>query len=276
MQTETLNKNSSSLEIEREFHDEWARSIEPADVMVTQSFNASTSPESRWLFEQMGELRGKNLLDLGSGAGEAAVFFALQGAGVVATDISPEMLKVVERVAELHGTRLETRVCSAEDLSIFEDGSFDVVFGANLLHHIEIESCLKEVERVLKPGGIAAFWDPVQYNPVINVYRRMAANVRTPDEHPIRIEDMKTFKRHFKSVRKRFFWLFTLLIFLKFYLIDRIHPGNDRYWKRILTHEKEIAWLYKPLAVLDTVVLRLVPILGWWSWNVAVIARKSE
>jgi SAM-dependent methyltransferase len=274
MQMKYLEKQSSSLEIEREFHDEWARSIEPREVMVSETFTASTSPESRWLFEQMGDLRGKRLLDLGSGAGEAAVFFALQGAEVVATDISPEMLKVVEQVAEGHGTQLETKVCSAEDLADFEDDSFDAVFGANLLHHIEIESCLKEVKRVLKPGGIAAFWDPVQYNPVINVYRRMAAKVRTPDEHPIRIRDIKTFKRHFISVRKRFFWFFTLLVFLKFYLIDRIHPSNDRYWKRVLTHEKEIAWLYRPLANLDTVVLRLIPILGWWSWNVAVIARK--
>src|SRR4051812_41880277 len=135
---------------ERDFHDEWAASIEPHDVPVIETFSASTSPEPRWLVEQMGPLAGKRVLELGSGAGEGAVYFALQGARVVATDISPGMLDVVDRVAELHGVRVERQTCPAEDLSAFADGSFDVVYGANVLHHVDIARCLDEVKRVLK------------------------------------------------------------------------------------------------------------------------------
>src|SRR6476620_8153452 len=109
---------------ERDFHDEWAAGIEPRDVPVIETFSASTSPEPRWLVEQMGPLAGKRVLELGSGAGEGAVYFALQGGCFVATDISSGMLDVVDRVAALHGVRVERQNCSAEDLSAFADGSF--------------------------------------------------------------------------------------------------------------------------------------------------------
>src|SRR6476469_10650919 len=110
---------------EQAFHDEWADSIEPSEVLVVETFEGPTSPESKWLFKQMGDVNGKSLLDLGTGAGESAVYFALKGARVVATDLSPHMLDVVTKVAAHHNVTLETKVASAEDLSDFADDSFD-------------------------------------------------------------------------------------------------------------------------------------------------------
>ncbi len=207
---------------ERDFHDDWARSIDPAQVMVKETFTASTSPESAWLFEQLGDVKGLTLLDLGSGGGESAVWFAMHGALVTATDLSPEMCNVIQKVAAHNNTSLKTSVCNAEDLSQFPDASFDIVFAANVLHHVNTETCLTEIKRVLKPGGRLASWDPVAYNPVINVYRGMAMEVRTEDEHPITMADVKAIKRHFPTMQKKFFWLTSLLVFLKFYLVDKI------------------------------------------------------
>lgn len=261
---------------EREFHDDWASDIDPKSVPVIETFSATTSPEPQWLLHKMGDIRGKRILELGAGAGEAAVYFAKQGALATATDLSPRMLEVASRVAALHGVNIATRVCSAEDLSQFERDSFDIVYAANLLHHVNIERCLDEVKRVLRPGGLAAFWDPVAHNPAINVYRRMAMAVRTEDEHPIRRSQLDWFHSRFPKVETRFFWLLTLVIFIKFYVVDRVHPSADRYWKRILTHEASLRWLYKPLALLDRVLLAVVPILGWWCWNIAIVARKEK
>jgi ubiquinone/menaquinone biosynthesis C-methylase UbiE len=72
---------------------------------------------------------------------------------VTATDLSPAMLEVVKKVASHHGVFVETAVSSAEDLSAFLTNSFDVVYAANTLHHVDIGKCLDEVKRVLKPGG---------------------------------------------------------------------------------------------------------------------------
>lgn len=264
----------TSIAREREFHDDWASGIDDAAVPVVETFTASTSPEPRWLIDNLGDLRGKRVLELGSGAGEGAVYFAMQGAEVTATDLSPGMLEVVKRVAKRHNVSVATQVSSADDLSGFADNSFDVVYAANLLHHVDIAKTLDEVKRVLKPGGYGAFWDPIAHNPAINIYRAMASEVRTEDEHPIRRSQMKLFTARFAEVRTKFFWLTSLLIFCKFYFIDRIHPNEDRYWKRILTREADIRPWYKPLAALDAALLRLVPILGWWCWNIAVLVRK--
>jgi len=259
---------------EQAFHDAWADTIDPATVPVFETFNASTSPEPQWLRGQMGDLRGKRVLDLGCGAGEAAVYFAYEGAEVVAADLSPGMLEVARRVAALHGVKIGTQACSAENLSAFADASFDIVYAANLLHHVNIERCLDEVRRVLRPGGIGAFWDPLAHNPAINVYRRMARAVRTADEHPLRRSEMYSFRKRFAEVRTRFFWFSALLVFVKFYLVDGIHPSSDRYWKRILTHERELRWLYRPLAALDRVLLAVLPVLGWWCWNIGIVVRR--
>ena len=220
------------------------------------------------------EIKGKRILELGSGAGEGAVFMAKQGANVTATDLSSGMLEVVKKVATLHDVSVETKVASAEDLSGFDDEMFDIVYAANLLHHVNIAKCLDEVRRVLKPNGRGAFWDPVAHNPVINVYRNMAEDVRTPDEHPIRNKDMRLFKERFIETKRNFFWLTSLLVFIRFWLIDRIHPSSDRYWKLIISREKELRPMVSKLMAIDRFLVKVLPILGWWCWNIAIVVRK--
>lgn len=269
-----VSPEESSYERERAFHDAWAQAIDPQQVLVRETWEGSTSPENRWILSQLGDVRGKRVLELGSGAGEGAVYLALKGAHVVASDLSPGMLEVVRNVAARFGTTVSTVVQSAEDLSACDDESVDIVYGANVMHHVDIARCLNEVLRVLKPGGRAAFWDPVAYNPVINRYRRMATSVRTEGEHPLRCRDLELFRLRFSHVEHRFFWLSGLLIFLKFYLVDRVHPGEERYWKRIIVREAALRRLVGPLLAFDRVVLALCPPLGWWCWNIAVVVTK--
>ena len=262
------------LRREQDFHDQWAHVINPVDVLVDESFSGSTSPEGEWIISTLGDLAGKKVLELGSGAGEGAVFMAKRGADVTATDLSSGMLDVVKSVAAVHGVTVKTAICSASDLSQFDDEYFDIVYAANLLHHVDIPQCLDEVKRVLKPGGRGAFWDPVEHNPVIKIYRRMAEEVRTPDEHPIKRSDIKLFKERFSEVNYKFFWFSALIVFIKFWLIDRIHPSSDRYWKLIITRELELRPLVSKLMRFDRFLLKLVPILGWWCWNIAIIVKK--
>jgi len=269
-----MKSKEDIIKDEEAFHDEWAESINPEDVLVGESFMGSTSPEGVWIIKTLGDLNGKRILELGSGAGEGAVFMAKQGADVTATDLSSGMLGVVSKVAALHNVTVETKVASAEDLSMFEDNSFDIVYAANLLHHVDIAKCLDEVKRVLKPDGCGAFWDPVAHNPVINVYRKMAEDVRTPDEHPIRRCDMKLFRERFTETKHNFFWFTSLIVFVKFWLIDRIHPSSDRYWKLIITKEKELRPVVSKFMLVDRFLIKVLPILGWWCWNIAIVVRK--
>jgi SAM-dependent methyltransferase len=260
---------------EEDFHDRWALSLRPEEVLVDESFEAETSPENRWILEQLGDLRGKRVLDLGCGAGEAAVYLAKRGAHVVASDLSPEFLELVGRVAAHHGVgdRVTTHLSDADRIDL-PPASFDVVYAANLLHHVSPGLALDRIAALLKPGGLVATWDPLRHNPVINVYRRMATGVRTVDERPLHIRDVGLFRERFTDVRSRCFWLMTLWIFLRFFLIERVHPNQDRYWKRIVRDHRRLTPIYRRWAALDRALLGAAPFLRRYCWNIAVVARK--
>lgn len=74
-----------------------------------------------------------------------------------------------------------------------------------MLHHVNINDTAIEVKRVLKRGGICAATESLKYNPVINVYRYMASEVRTEDEHPLSCKDINNFKSIFNTVQINFF-----------------------------------------------------------------------
>jgi len=261
------------LQREGAFHDDWAASVRPEDVMVRQSFEAVTAPEHRQILKVMGDLRGRRVLDLGCGLGEAAVYFATKGAIVTASDLSPGMLDVVSRVAAIHGVAV-TCQCAPAERTALRDGEFDVVYAGNVLHHVDTAAVLDEALRVLKPGGLFVSWDPLAHNPVINVYRRMAMAVRTEDEHPLRMSDVSLFQSRLKGVQFKTFWLTTLLVFLRFYLVERVHPSTSRYWKKILTDAERLAPFYARLERWDARILRVAPWLGRYCWNIVIWGTK--
>jgi ubiquinone/menaquinone biosynthesis C-methylase UbiE len=102
------------------------------------------------------------VLDLGCGAGHVSFHVAPRAREVVAYDLSAEMLDVVGRAAADRGLRnIVTRQGVAEHLP-FPDESFDYVLSRFSAHHWrDFEGGLREVARVLRPGGLAGFVDAV-------------------------------------------------------------------------------------------------------------------
>ncbi len=267
-----MSDGAPMLHREEAFHDAWASAVDPSTVLVRESFTLPTCPENQWIDTALGDLRGKTVVELGAGLGEASAWFAMRGARVIATDVSGGMLTVARQVAARHSTTITAVQMDGASLAL-ANASVDVVYGANVLHHVDQARCIQEVHRVLRPGGVAAFWDPLRYNPAINVYRRMATAVRTEDEHPLGVADLRLLRRTFGSVNARFFWLAALGVFVWFFLGRRIHPNAERYWKKIITDYKSIAPLHRVLATLDLILLR-IPGVRWWAWNIAVVCRK--
>ena len=102
------------------------------------------------------------LLDLGCGAGHVSFHLAPAVAKVVAYDLSRHMLDVVEQAAAARGLQnIETVRGAAEQLP-FESASFDFVISRFSAHHWSgLRQALREVRRVLKPGGVTVFVDVV-------------------------------------------------------------------------------------------------------------------
>lgn len=109
------------------------------------------------------ELRGDELVvDYGAGTGRLTVAAAdaLTADGqVVAVDESPEM---VERLRERVGGRPAIQVMAISDNRVpLDDGAADRILAVNLLHEIRGEGALREMRRLLAPGGrlLAVDWE---------------------------------------------------------------------------------------------------------------------
>ena len=73
------------------------------------------------------------------------------------TDLAPGMVKVATRNGQSLGLDIDGRVADAEGIP-YDDNTFDLVVGHAVLHHIpDVELSLREVLRVLKPGGRFVF-----------------------------------------------------------------------------------------------------------------------
>jgi ubiquinone/menaquinone biosynthesis C-methylase UbiE len=111
-------------------------------------------------------LRFADALEIGSGTGYFSLNLLQLGTieRLTATDISAGMLQRLSATAESLGLEAETVVTEAEGLP-FEDGSFDLVFGHAVLHHIpDLARAFAEFRRVLRPGGAIAFCgEPSRY-----------------------------------------------------------------------------------------------------------------
>ncbi len=95
-----------------------------------------------------------NVLDIGGGAGDAAMVWARAGHRTVCVDISSDLIAVGTSRSEEQNLDIDFRVGSATDLPV-DDESCDVVLLPELLEHVaDWQTCLDEVGRVLKPGGI--------------------------------------------------------------------------------------------------------------------------
>ncbi|MDO9236543.1 MAG: class I SAM-dependent methyltransferase [Aquabacterium sp.] len=262
------------LAIERDFHDAWAESEDVESIDVKGSNEVCTAPEMRYITKRLGNLKGKRLLDVGCGLGEASVFFALQGADVTSSDLSQGMLDAATKLARANGVSIHQHLASAEDMRLSPDARFDVIYAGNLLHHVDVEATLSRIKPHLADAGVLVTWDPLAYNPAINVYRSMAMEVRTPDEHPLTWSDLKLFRKHFSKVETRYFWLTTLIIFVIMALAQRRDPNKERFWKVILKEGPKWAWLYRPLESLDRLLLTIAPPLRLLCWNVVVVCKK--
>ncbi len=116
--------------------------------------DAPTEQELRLL----GDLKGKRLLELGCGAGGAAVAFARAGASVTAVDASAAHLKNARALADRAEVRVEWHEGDLADLAFLRADSVDVVFSAHAVGEVDdIGRVFRQVHRVLRPHGAFVF-----------------------------------------------------------------------------------------------------------------------
>jgi ubiquinone/menaquinone biosynthesis C-methylase UbiE len=151
--------DSEILDVNRRYHDVAA---DEYDAKWGISFGAGGQEQVVGkLSKLLGARPGPYARSLEIGAGTGYFSLNMLQAGIVGeatcTDISPGMLSALEGNAARLGLQVRTAACDAAALP-FEDGSFDLVFGHAVLHHLpDLDRAFAEFHRVLRPGGTLFF-----------------------------------------------------------------------------------------------------------------------
>ncbi|WP_460072556.1 class I SAM-dependent methyltransferase [Streptomyces sp. YKOK-I1] len=114
------------------------------------------------LVRESGVRPGTRVLDIAAGSGNAAIPAALEGADVVAVDLTPELLDAGRHLAAERGAELEWRAADAEELP-FPDSDFDTVVSCvGVMFAPHHQRAADEMVRVCRPGGTIglANWTP--------------------------------------------------------------------------------------------------------------------
>ncbi len=99
------------------------------------------------------DVKGKRILEIGLGYGTLGQKLAESAAEYVGVDISMGPVEMMNHRIGMHGLRGSATKASAHQLP-FEDESFDAVVSIGVFHHTgNVEKCVGESRRVLKPGG---------------------------------------------------------------------------------------------------------------------------
>jgi SAM-dependent methyltransferase len=131
--------------------------VERSHEVATYGPGISTETDLRLL----GNLEGKRVLDLGCGAGAAAIAFAKAGAKVIAVDPSAEQLEVARQAAEAAEVKIELQQASPAELAFVRGDGIDVAYSAYALAEVpDLDRVFRQVHRVLKQEAPLVFSVP--------------------------------------------------------------------------------------------------------------------
>jgi 2-polyprenyl-3-methyl-5-hydroxy-6-metoxy-1,4-benzoquinol methylase len=256
---------------EREYYEEYSRRNIVADVNFDPVAGKEKRPwNSYWFVYQLAIEaydRGKRtLLDYGCGSGASSVRFAKIGYEVSGFDISPNNISIARTLASIYGfyEKIELSVQSAEHLD-YAAGSFDIIVGTDILHHVEIEPAIRECYRLLKRDGVAIFREHVEV-PIFDYLREtrlVTAFVPkeksfehhiTEDERKLNADDLQTITTVFPGIS-----------IYRFTLLSRF----DRFTRKPNSNKPSI------LEKIDGFIFKMLPVLARFGGEVVLVLHKQ-
>lgn len=203
--------NEEYLKIEREFHDKYSEHLNwsaPVNDNYSYDRNEFGKPVEDYYKQKLGNVKGKKILDIGSGYGNTALNLAKQGAIVYSIDIAPKLIEGCKERAKLNNLNVDFRVMDACNLE-YSDETFDIITGFRVIHHLpDLKKFYTESYRCLKKGGFLLIVEPQKNNPFVEFGRRFIKNKedsRTPTEHPLISKDIKDLKQIFGNLEEKQF-----------------------------------------------------------------------
>lgn len=247
----------SRLEQEAEFQNRRTRGeAEPRDRFYWVIARAYSDLE-----DALAAYVGRRVLVVGCAEGNVTPL-ARRGVEVVGIDIAEQPVARLREAIDREGVgdRAVVYVMDAEDLQ-FPDSSFDAIVASGVLHHLDVERACRAWKRVLKPDGEILMLEPLALNPVLALYRGLTPTMRTPSEHPLAPQDLRTLRRHFTSVRMQSYGLLSLASLPLSFV-----PGSRRIRDAVLC----------VLNAADRLIFRLVPPSRYLAWAALIRCRGTR
>jgi 2-polyprenyl-3-methyl-5-hydroxy-6-metoxy-1,4-benzoquinol methylase len=227
MADQTSAKSDAALQRELEYQREWAQrssiTATPANVMERyRSLKYAGIIQKDFMYRELGPLKGKTLLDFGCGEGQVATQLAMLGADVTGIDISPELIQLAQRRAELDhvGDRSHFLVCDLLK-EPFPKNHFDLIMCSAVLHHVNHTAVLLGLRECLKPGGRIVIGEPIAPSPLLRALRKKVWFLPVdalPDEKQFDQSEIDSIADTFKDSRIVYFNCLSRLM--------RILPGS--------------------------------------------------
>lgn len=215
---------------EREFHNHRFSDDTEREQRTARFYSAIDYGFSLYRHRVMQEARNRTVLEYGCGNASLGFELAPIAKEVIGIDISDVAIADARRIAahkQLGNTRFV--VDNAESMRL-PDRSIDVLMGSGIVHHLDIPRAMREVRRVLRDGGIAIFAEPLGHNPVVNWYRARTPELRTPDEHPLLVRDLREMARGFRSSKVTYFGFVAPVLGLLSPTTDPNRPLTKLVW----------------------------------------------
>ena len=150
--------------------------------------------------------RGARVLDLGAGIGQDTRYFAEQGYDVVSTDLEEDTLREsLSAVSDEIKQHISIQKVDLRDELPFEGEAFDVVYAHLSLHYFDYETTVRlqrEVQRVLKPGGVFAFFVNSVHDPEYNTGKMIESDyfqINKTAKRYFSIDTTRAFTRYFDT-----------------------------------------------------------------------------
>jgi ubiquinone/menaquinone biosynthesis C-methylase UbiE len=197
-------------------------------------------------YQLLGDINGKELLEVASGNGKQALFFSKNGVKLTTTDISPRSVEETRKILFENSCDNYLAVeMNAEQMS-FDNNSFDLVYFNSLLMHADHDKVINECLRVLKPGGKLIFIETLN-NWLFKFPYRTFSPYRKSKPKYITLNTLKRYHtKHKEFYLFSTFWLFSFYIFKnKKFVLNFYNKFSkiDNFLMNAFPFLKKVAWV---------------------------------
>ncbi len=190
------------------------------------------------------DFKGLLCLDAMAGGGEQTDYLLSKGGEVIGLDISKECCDIYKKKFP------NCKIIKASILnSKIKDNTFDVIITDSLHHlHPNVDKCIKEICRILKPNGYFCFWE-VHTGSIPDLIRKVwykkDKKFFEENESSIDLNKLEKDNEKYFDFRNKFYGGNLAYIFVSHSMILRIPPGLKKYYAPILIgFERMFSWLF--------------------------------